>query len=110
MKQILAYALLLIGVPFYLGLIGGVIFLPLGRIFKDPARLKVVHILKIPVGIITIIIARYMFYLLGVFPNWSVLIISIVWITFYYTAFHQARLGLVSYQIGLIIGWSISPV
>ena len=110
MKQFLAYALLLIGIPFYLGLLGGVIFAPLAWAFNYPARITVVHLFKIPTGIITIIIARYMFYVLGVSSNWSVLIISSIWISLYYSSYQQLKFPLICYLLGLVIGWYISPV
>lgn len=110
MKAVLAYALLIVGIPNYLGVIAGVLFMPLAWSFPYPARLSVIQLLNFPKGIISIVLARFIFYLFGLPPHWAILVISAVWISIYYASFKQPRLGWISFLGGLILGWFISPV
>ena len=108
MKAFFAYALLVIGLPNYIGVIAGAIFMPLAWPFSYPARLVVIQLLNFPKGVLSMLLARGMFYLFGVPPHWAILAISIIWISFYYVSFRQPKLGWASFIAGLIVGWLVS--
>src|SRR5262249_37502226 len=105
-----AYALLVIGVPNYLGVILGALFVPLAWPFPTSARLYVIQLLEFPKGVISMLLARAMFYFLHVPTHWAILAISIAWITFYFFSYGQSKLGWVCFVAGLILGWLISPI
>jgi hypothetical protein len=109
MKAFFAYALLVIGLPNYIGVIAGAVFMPLAWPFPYPARLAVIQLLNFPKGIVSILLARVMFYLFGVPAHWAILAISIIWISIYYISFKQPKLGWVSFVAGLLVGWLVSP-
>ncbi len=75
--------------------------MPLAWPFPYPARLSVIQLLNIPKGIISILFARAMFYLLDVPAHLAVLVISIIWISIYYALFKQPKLGWASFVAGL---------
>jgi hypothetical protein len=108
MKAFFAYALLVIGLPNYIGRIAGAIFMPLAWPFNYPARLAVIQLLDFPQGILSMLVARGMFYLFGVPAHWAILAISILWISYYYVSFKQSVLGWTSFIAGLIVGWLVS--
>jgi hypothetical protein len=54
---------------------------PLAWPFPYPARLAVIQLLNFPKGILSMLLARGMFYLLGVPAHWAILPISITWIS-----------------------------
>lgn len=110
MKAFLAYALLVIGVPNYIGVFAGVVFMPVAWAFPYPARDTVIQLLNFPKGVVSILIARALFYLSGLPAHWAILGISVVWISIYYIVYKQPRLGWISFISGLIAGWLISPV
>jgi len=109
-KAFFAYALLVIGLPNYIGVIAGAIFMPLAWPFPYPARLDVIQLLNFPKGIVSILLAGGMFYLFGVPTHWAILAISIIWISIYYISFKQPKLGWGSFIAGLVVGWFLSPV
>jgi hypothetical protein len=99
-----------VGIPNYIGVIGGVVFLPLAWPFPYPIRLAVIQLLNFPKGILSILIARGMFYLFGIPAHWAILAISIIWISIYYLSFKQPKLGWASFVVGLVGGWLVSPI
>ena len=110
MKAFLAYTLLVVGIPNYIGVITGALFMPLAWPFPYPARLSVIQLLNFPKGMLSIILATYMFSLFGLPEHWTILVISAVWISIYYASFKQPRLGWISFLAGLVLGWFNSPV
>jgi hypothetical protein len=107
MSAFAAYALLVIGVPNCIGVIAGVVFMPVAWPFPYPSRFTVIELLNFPKGLISILVARLMFHLFGVPTHWAVLAISVVWVSVYYIAFRQSKLGWFSFVLGLVAGWSI---
>jgi hypothetical protein len=97
-------------VPNYIGVVAGAVFMPLAWPFPYPARLSVIQLLNFPKGIASILLARGMFHLFGLPGHWAILAISVVWISIYYLAFNQPKLGWVSFIAGLVAGWLISPI
>lgn len=110
MKAFLAYTLLVLGIPMYVGVIASALFMPLAWAFDYPARLSVIQLLNFPKGAISIFVARCMFYLLGVPPHWTILVIALVWISVYYELCKQPRLGWISFASGLVVGWCVTPL
>jgi hypothetical protein len=107
-KQILAYAILIIGFPHYLGLLlGGLLVVPVGRVFPYPLRLKVVPFLSAFNGLIAIFLALMLFRLFGLICGLWVLVISILWISLYFYFYRQSRIEWVSYIAGITAGWVI---
>jgi hypothetical protein len=109
-RAFLAYALLVIGVPNYIGVLLGAVLMPLAWPFSLPARLYVIYFLELPKGVISILLARALFYFLHVPAHWAILAISIAWITFYFFSYKQSKIAWLCFTAGLIIGWFISPV
>lgn len=107
MNTFLAYMLLVIGIPNYLGVISGAAFMPLAWPFSYPTRLSVIQLLNFPKGIISIMCAKWMFHLFMVHLHWSVLVIAATWISIYYVSFRQPILGWISFIAGLVAGWFI---
>ena len=70
-KAFFAYALLVIGLPYYIGVIAGAIFMPLAWPVSYPARLAVIQLLNFPTGVLSMLLARGMFYLFGVPAHWA---------------------------------------
>jgi len=65
MKNFFAYAILVIGIPNYIGVILGVLFMPLAWPFSHPLRMHVIQILNFPKGLISIGLTLLLFKLIG---------------------------------------------
>jgi len=109
-KPFLAYAFLVIGVPNYMGLILGALLMPLAWPFPILSRRLVIQFLEFPRGLISMVFARGLFYLLHVPAHWAILVISIGWITFYFYSYRKSKTGWASFTLGLVAGWFISPI
>jgi hypothetical protein len=111
MKQIIAYALLISGVPSYAGLlIVGLLSTPIVRIFPDPLkdRLVIPFFIQSFNGLASIFSALLLFRLFGLAVGNFVLIISAMWTSLYF--FYYRRFQLIrwfSWLAGIMIGWVI---
>lgn len=108
MKQILAYALLVIGLTNFVGVaLGDLIGLPIAWLCPHPVRIRVVPFLGLFGGLGSIIAALTLFWLLGLHSGISIPIITAAWISFYFLSYHQSRIEWLSYLIGIFVGWFV---
>jgi hypothetical protein len=107
MKQILAYAILIIGLPNWIGLLTGLLVAPVAWAFPHPLRLRVAPLLGVFNGLGTIISALLLFWLFGLTSGLSLPVISAVWISLYFLVYHQSRIEWLSWLVGIMIGWMI---
>jgi hypothetical protein len=112
MKAFFAYALLVVGVPVFVGMaIGGIITAPLGRLLHTKTSLslttgpRLADFLEVADGFMASVAGAFLFRLFGLTPRPAVPIIMSTWITFYFFAYHQPKQAWVSWLAGLLIGW-----
>jgi hypothetical protein len=107
----IAYALLVFGIPNYVGTILGGAFMPIAWLFSMPVRFYAVECLRFFSGLISISCALLLFHFLGVEKTVYILIILESFIALYYYNYKRSilgGLGWASYSIGLICGWILS--
>jgi hypothetical protein len=105
--SILAYVLLVVGVPMYVGALAGLATAPLAWSFSDAKKRTVLDALKILQGIVAIGAALLLFRVCAVRPVLAVLVISVIWITLYHYLFKQPLISWVMWVIGLLLGWFV---
>jgi hypothetical protein len=105
MMSFIAYALLIIGVPMYLGALAGMATAPLAWLFPDSRKRMVLDVLKILQGIIAIGVALLLFRLCSVRVSIVVLVISLIWISLYYALFKQPLTSFLMHAAGILVGW-----
>jgi hypothetical protein len=105
MKVVIAYALLIIGIPNYVGLlIGGLIRVPLAWAAPYGARSRVLNVSGVFCGLASIASALLLFWL-EVHAGLAVVALSTAWVSFYFLVYHQSRLEWLCYVGGIVIGW-----
>ena len=107
MKTLLAYSILVIGIPNYVGVISGVIFMPLAWPFPDSQRARVIQFLNFPKGVIAITAALVLFHLMTVPASAAVLYVTLAWISLYYMLLKQPFIGWLSFAAGIVTGWYV---
>lgn len=111
MRQIIAYAILIVGLPSYAGLVVvGLLSTPIVRIFPDPLkdRLVIPFFIQFFNGLASILGAFVLFRLFGLNAGNSVLIISAVWVTLYFFYYRRTQfIRWLSWLSGIMIGWVI---
>jgi pimeloyl-ACP methyl ester carboxylesterase len=109
MKQIVAYAILIIGLPNYIGLsMGGLLGASVAWICPDPLKERIVipFFFQLLNGMASILSALVLFRLFGLTPGLSLPIISAVWITVYFFHYRQSQIiRWLSWLAGITIGW-----
>ena len=105
--SILAYVLLVVGVPMYVGALAGLATAPIAWSFTDSKKRAVLDVLKIVQGVVAIGAALLLFRLCSVRPALSVLVVSLVWISVYHSILKQPFVSWAMWVIGLVVGWFI---
>ncbi len=108
MRQILAYVLLIVGVPNYIGLIvGGLVRAPLAWAFPLSLRTRVIQFGALFCGFGAIAAAVLLFWLLGVAPGWAIPLICGIWVSTYFVLYDQSRFELFWFLAGIWVGWIV---
>src|SRR6266545_4124904 len=105
MRAFFAYAMLVLGVPVYVGAATGFVMAPLAWPFPDSKKRAVLDVLKVAQGIFSIGAALLIFRFLSVPAGISVLLIPLTWISVYYYSFHQPLVPWVMHVTGILVGW-----
>ena len=105
MMSFFAYALLVIGVPMYLGAFAGFATAPLAWVFPDSKKRAALEILKILQGVVAIGAALLLFRMCSVPTSIWVLVLPLIWITIYNWTFNQPFLSWLMFVIGIMSGW-----
>ena len=110
MKTVIAYALVIIGIPIVTGILLDVfIMMPivflLGKTGKF--RLPVLVYLEVFSGLGTIISAALIFYFLGATPSIAIPIIVAAEISFYFWRYKQQPQAWCSWLAGIAVGWFV---
>lgn len=108
MKATIFYALVILGVPAFVGLlVGTIVVVPLARLFLRWPRvhqtiLPYLEVLNVYSGAVAAIFLCRSF---GLTPSLMIPIIMAVWIGLYYLTFRLSLRGLFSWLFGIFIGW-----
>lgn len=108
MRAFLAYALLVIGVPLFIGLaIGTVLMVPVARLLHSKTRISAANLLYLEIvnGLAASAAGALLFRFFGLTANLLVPLIMSAWITFYFFAYHQPLRAWVSWLAGMFLGW-----
>ena len=103
----LAYTLLVIGIPMYVGALVGMATAPLAWSFPDSRRRTVLDALKMLQGIVAVGAALLMFRLCSVRATMAVLALLLIWISVYHSLFKQPLVSWLMYVTGILVGWFI---
>lgn len=108
MKAIVAYALLVIGIPQIVGVIlGGVLTAPIGRLLHSRTNISLTNLqfLETINGVIAALAGAVLFRIFGLNAGATVPVIMAVWVTLYFFSYHQPVRAWISWLAGLLIGW-----
>ena|ERR1035438_1093094 len=108
MKAFIAYALVVIGVPMFVGMaIGGILQIPLARFLHSKSSISVTNLIYLEIinAFVASVAGALLFRLFGLTPGLVVPMIMSAWITFYFFRYHQPLRGWVSWLAGIFIGW-----
>jgi len=108
MGEFIAYTLLLVGMPVFIGMfVGSFVAIPLSRIFERSTGLQRTHveILEAVSGLTAAVSAAFLFRLMGLSPRLDVPAIMAVWISVYCLVSHRRFANWLSWLGGLIVGW-----
>jgi hypothetical protein len=108
MSEFIAYTLLLVGMPVFIGMfVGSFVSIPLSKLFSKSPHLQRTHVevLEAVSGLAAAISAVFLFHLSGLAPNLLVLAVLAVWISVYCFASHRHVAIWLSWLAGLLIGW-----
>ena len=108
MKITAAYALLIIGVPAWAGLIVGMILaFPVVFVLRRFTKKEIAdyYFCEAMQGLATSVAGAYLFHLFGLSAGIVALLIMAVWMTIYFVSCHQVFRGWASWMVGLAVGW-----
>jgi hypothetical protein len=112
MKAIIAYALVVLGVPVLVGLLfGSIVSLPIIMVLRRSTNISMSSFLYFEAfhGFGAMLAAALLFHLFSVQMSIAVLIIMAVWVTLYFLSYGQPRRALFSSLTGMIVGWFVIP-
>jgi hypothetical protein len=111
MKAFIAYALVVIGVPIFIGMqLGSIVIIPISRLLLNNTRISVASLpyLEAFNGFAAVLVAGLLFYLFGLPLGLPVLVIMTAWISFYFVTYGQSLRALFSWLAGMLIAWFIA--
>ena len=92
MKTFIAYALLVIGIPVFVGLnIGSILTMPIVRVLHSKTKISLSNLLYLEVvdGFAASVAGALLFRVFGLTAGVAVPVIMAAWVTFYFFAYHQ---------------------
>jgi hypothetical protein len=109
MKPVIAYALVVIGVTQFVGmLVGSVISLPIAMLLPHgPVKMRVVPLLEFFHGAAALAAALVLFWLLSVPISLILPIIIGAWLTFYFFSYGQQKSAWIANIVGIIVCWAV---
>jgi hypothetical protein len=108
MKAFIAYTLIAIGVPVFVGLIiGGALTMPMIWFLHGKANFRLPNMLYLESvhGFVASVAGAFIFRLFGLTAGFAVPAIIAAWVTFYFFAYNQPKRAWASWLAGLFIGW-----
>lgn len=112
MKTFIGYALIVIGVPVFGGLLlGSIVALPVARLLVRYTSVNPTSLLFLEVfnGLGAAVAATVLCHLFALTPGIGVLAIILTWSSFYFLSYRQSKRALSSWIVGMVIGWLIFP-
>ena len=112
MKAIIAYSLIVLGVPVLVGLLfGSIVSMPIIMVLRRTTNISLPSLLYFEAfhGFGAMLAATILFHLFSVQMSIAVLLIMAAWVTFYFLSYGQPRRALFSSLAGMIIGWFVIP-
>ena len=108
MKSVIAYALLVVGLPQLVGLlVGSLVSLPFALLIPHHLKFRLVPLLEVFPGSAALAAAVALFYVLAVSVSAAVPIILACWISFYFLAYQQRKIEWVAFSLGIGIAWVV---
>ena len=111
MKAFIAYALVVVGVPFFIGLLfGSIVSIPISWLLLRNTRISVTSLpyLEVCNGFIAALAGGLLFHLFGLPLGLPILIILAAWITFYFVTYDQSLRALFSWLAGMLVAWFVA--
>jgi uncharacterized membrane protein AbrB (regulator of aidB expression) len=115
--NVFAYALVLTGVPVFVGMfVGSFVTVPISRILQRSTNLQQtmqrtrVQLTEVINGFVAAIAGAFLFRLCELTPSLMILAMLALWISIYCLASHQHVPNWLSWLGGLVIGWIVSGV
>ena len=112
MKTIIAYALVVLGVPVFVGLLfGSIVSMPFIMILRRTTNIGMSSLLYFEAfhGFGAVLAATILFHLFSLQLSIWVLVIMAAWVTLYFLNYGQPRKALFSSLAGMLIGWFVIP-
>ena|ERR1041385_4679928 len=112
MKTFFAYALVVIGVPVFVGLLfGSIVSLPIAWGLRRSTTVSTTSLLYLEAfnGFGAVLAATLLFRLFALPLGLAVFIIMAAWVTFYFLSYKQSFRALFSCLAGMLIGWFVVP-
>jgi hypothetical protein len=109
MKAFIAYALLVIGVPVFVGMaVGSILTMPIARLLHSKTKISLSNLLYLEIvnGFVASVAGAFLFRIYGLTAGIAVPVIMAAWVTFYFFCYRQPKREWVSWLAGLFIGWS----
>ena len=108
MKTILAYALIVVGVPCLIGMwVGSIVVIPVSRLLLKSLEIRPTHLLFLEFfnGLVASALGAIIFLIFGLTPGLAIPIIIVAWVTFYFVTYHQPFQSWVGCLAGIVVGW-----
>lgn len=108
MKGFIAYTLLVIGIPVFVGLaVGSILTMPVARLLHSKTKISITNLLYLEIvnGFVASLAGALLFRLFGLTAGIAVPAIMATWVTFYFFCYQQPKRAWVSWLAGLFIGW-----